>query len=243
MSTFVRRRYWLLFLPLAASCNGSPPSAPTTPAVTSISITGTDLILVGNSERFTAAGNTGTPLEGMWGSSAPTVATVEAYTGRVTAVGTGTATIFVDVKGVRGTTTIRTLPNFSGTWAGGYEETACEANGDFVALRICPIGDYDFARGSMRMIVTQTRESVSGQLRLREGDVSDVSGNVSPEGTLTLTGAVRDQSRFTIELQNVRFELLQQNQMTGTFDEVYSSRTPPPSGGWRMTSRIRSMVR
>ena len=238
MSTF-QKRWWLVVLPLIASCNGgSPPSAPTLPTPASISITGTDLILVGSSDTFTALSETGAALEGMWGTDAPTVAAVEAYTGRVTAVGTGTATIFVDAKGIRATKSIRTLPNFSGTWAGMYEETACEASGDFVALRVCPTSEYDFAIGQMKMTLTQTRDSVSGEVNLRGGTASDVSGNISPEGTLTFTGAARD-SKFDIELHNVRFELPQRDEMTGTFEEVYLSRTAAPSGGWRMVSRIR----
>ena len=105
-----------------------------------------------------------------------------------------------------------------------YEETACEASGDFVVLRVCPISEYDFAIGQMRMMLTQTRDSVSGEVKLRGGTVSDVSGNISPQGTLTFTGAARDQSKFDIELQNVRFELPQREEMTGTFEEVYLSR-------------------
>ena len=242
MFTF-QKRCWLLLLPLIASCNGgSPPSAPTRPSPASITITGTDLILVGSSEMFTALSETGAALGGMWGTDASTVATVEAYSGRVTAVGTGTATIFVDAAGIRATKSIRTLPNFSGTWAGMYEETACEASGDFVVLRVCPISEYDFAIGQMRMTLTQTRDSVSGEVKLRGGTVSDVSGNISPQGTLTFTGAARDQSKFDIELQNVRFELPQREEMTGTFEEVYLSRIATPSGGWRMVSRIRKMT-
>ncbi len=243
MFTF-QKRWWFLVLPLMASCNGGgPPSAPTRQTPLSISITGTDLILVGSSDTFTALNETGTALGGMWGTDAPTVAAVDAYTGRVTAVGTGTATIFVDANGIRGTKSIRTLPNFSGTWTGMYEETACEASGDFVVLRVCPISEYDFAVGQMKMTFTQTRDNVSGEVKLRGATVSEVSGNISPEGTLTFSGTAREQSKFDIELHNVRFELPQRDQMTGTFEEVYLSRTAVPSGGWRVASRIRTMTR
>jgi hypothetical protein len=242
MFTF-QTRCWLLVLPLAAACGGSVPSAPTSPTPARISITGPDLILVGSTEPFSALSETGAALGGMWGTDAPAVAAVEAYTGRVTAVGPGTATIFVDVRGTRATTSIRTLQNFGGTWAGTYEETACEANGDFVALRVCPDSAWDFATGAMKITLTQTGERVAGEVELRGGTVTDVSGTISPDGTLTFTGAAREQSRFTIELQNVRFEIPQRDQMTGTFDEVYSSRTAAPRGGWRMVSRIRWMSR
>ena len=84
---------------------------------------------------------------------------------------------------------------------------------------------------------------MSGEVKLRGGMVSDVPGNISPEGTFTFTGAARDESKFDIELQNVRFELPQRDEMTGTFEEVYLSRIATPSGGWRMVSRIRKMIR
>ena len=240
----VQKRCWVIVLPLIASCTGgSPASPPTRPTPASISISGTDLILVGSSATFTAVSQTGAALAGMWGTDAPTVASVEAYTGRVTAVGTGTATIFMDANGVRGSTSIRTLSNFSGVWGGMYEETACEANGDFVVLRICPDSEYDFAVGEMRMTLTQTRDSVSGEIRLRGGTVAGVSGTISREGTLTFTGAAWDESMFHIELQNVRFDVSEGDQMTGTFEEVYSSRTAARSGGWRMVSRLRGMSR
>lgn len=243
MRTFPSR-CWLVVLPLAVSCGGgSPASAPTRPTPARISITGTDFLLIGSSAPLTALSETGAALGGLWGTDAPEVAAVEAYTGLVTAVGTGTATVFVDVKGVRATKSIRTLPDFGGTWAGSYEETGCEASGDFVKLGVCPDSEYDFGTGSMRMTLTQARERVSGELRLRGGTITEVSGSVSPEGTLTFAGSATGQSRFHIELQNVRFEFRQPNALAGTFDEVYSSRLASPSGGWRMASRIRGMSR
>jgi hypothetical protein len=72
---------------------------------------------------------------------------VEAYSGRVTAVGTGTATIFAEAGGVRGTMTIRTLPNFSGSWSGSFKETGCEVTGDFAALGVCSDSEYDSGFG------------------------------------------------------------------------------------------------
>ena len=97
------------------SCGGggvrwqSPPTAPA-PSLANITVNGSDLLLIGQSETFTAVGNTGLPVgTASWGADAPTVVTVEGYTGRVTAVGTGTATIFADLGGIRGTKTIRTV--------------------------------------------------------------------------------------------------------------------------------------
>src|SRR4026208_1823691 len=107
-------RWWLVSLALATGCGGgvsSTPTAPAVPPVTRIAVSGSDLLLIGNSETFTATSESGrlTALA-RWQGDAPTVATVESLTGRVTAVGTGTATISVDANGVRGTKLIRTLP-------------------------------------------------------------------------------------------------------------------------------------
>jgi hypothetical protein len=232
--------WWLVCLVLAAGCGsgagvGSPTPIPS--SLTSITVTGTDLLLVGASEMFTAAGNTGALTRPLWGSDAPTVATVDAGTGQVTAVGTGTATIFVDANGIRGTKLIRTLPNFGGSWHGWYEETDCQASGDYALLGLCS----DLSIGEMRMTLTQNRDSISGVFALLDdGKASDVSGSVSPEGTLTFTGT-QEQFNFNLQLQNVRFELPRKGQMTGTFEQVYSSRTTSLSGTWRVFSRLRDM--
>ncbi len=93
---------------------GSSPAAPTpttTPGVTSITVTGEDLLLVGKSQAFGATANTGAPVAVRWGSDAPGVASVSPA-GIVTALGTGTATIFADANGVRGTKLVRTVPDF-----------------------------------------------------------------------------------------------------------------------------------
>ena len=91
-------------------------------------------MLVGNSETFTAAGDAGGLTAPRWGSDAPTVAIVDAGTGRVMAVGTGTATIYVDTDGIRGTKLIRALPNFGGSWYGRYTNIDCQASEDFLRL-------------------------------------------------------------------------------------------------------------
>src|SRR4051794_5376309 len=157
----VMNRWWLVCLALATGCGGgasSTPTAPAVPLVTRITISGSDLLLVGSSETFAAAIESGNVTVPRWSSDAPTVATVD-LSGHVTAVGTGTATISADANGVRGTKLIRTLPNFAGSWRGGYQETACDADGEFVH----PCDSYwDLASGTTRMTLTQDGATVSG---------------------------------------------------------------------------------
>src|SRR6478735_3670016 len=126
MSTLLKR-LWVLGLALAAACGDGGPSKAIAPSLTSITVSGSDLLLIGQSEAFTAVDNTGSAVTtASWGTDAPSVVTVDGLTGRVTAVGVGTATVFAARSGVRGTKTVRALQNFTGKWSGQYEDTGCE---------------------------------------------------------------------------------------------------------------------
>ena len=241
MATLLQR-CWPLGLAVAVACGGSSPPIAPTPSLTNITVNGSDLLLIGQSETFTALGNTGLPVgTARWGTDASTVVTVEGYTGRVTAVGTGTATIFADLGGIRGMKTIRAVPDFSGYWSGWSEQTGCEATGDWAALRVCPDSEYDFALSPMTMRLTQDRDTVSGTFTLGgryAPAAAIVSGRASPDGTLTFTGTARD-SVVNVEFQNVRFELPHKGEMmTGTFEQLYTSSR---SGTLRVFARLRTM--
>lgn len=232
-------RWWLVCLAVATGCGGgasSTPTAPAAPLVTRIDVSGSELLLIGSSETFTATAESGRLTAPRWESDAPTVATADSLTGRVTAVGTGTATISVDANGIRGTKLIRTLPNFAGSWKGGYQETGCEADGEFVRVRAC---DYwDLASGATKMTLTQDGATVSGSFAL--GPYA-VSGSISAEGVLTLTGVA--SGTFTRRLQNVRFESPRNGEMSGSFEEFWSSGTTSATGSLRMHTELRYMTR
>lgn len=215
----LRNTACLVYLALVAACGDDGPPAPTAPSLTSITVTGSDLLLVGNSETFAAAGNTGGLTAPRWGSDAPTVATVDGGSGRVTAVGTGTVTIFVDANGIRGTKLIRTLPNFGGEWSGRYALINCESRAN---RSFCPERSTNDTY-ALSMSFTQNRDSVSGSFTF-DGAEADEYGTVSPDGILSLSGV------YTLfgYLDNVRFESTQPGQMTGTFEEFW----PGFDGRW-----------
>ncbi len=62
-----------------------------------------------------------------------------------------------------------------------------------------------------------------------------------PEGALSLTGTTRNA--FTRQLQNARFELSQNGEMTGTLEELWSSGTTSLSGSLRVFHHLRDMTR
>lgn len=238
MSTLLKR-LWVVGLVMVPACgNGGPATitAPTLTKIADITVIGSDLLFIGQSETFTAVGSGGTAVTtARWGTDAPAVVSVEGYTGRITAVGTGTATVFADLDGVRGTKLVRTLPNFAGSWSGHYE--GCE-EGDCVP--------YDLVIGSVSMTLTQDRDKVSGRASVFESPEADVSGSVSPEGTLTFKGTLtlpgtQVTQVVNVEFANVRFELAQNGDMTGTFEMVFTR--PDYNGTNRIYARLRDMHR
>ena len=234
---------WLVALTLIAGCSGSTatPTAPSTPAITLLAVTGQDLLLIGQTETFTATGDTGAPIAVRWGSDAPSVAAVDS-TGRVTAVGTGTATIFADANGIRGTKLIRTLPNFGGEWSVSYRATGCESSGDFLRYRFC-----DFAPDAMHLTLSQKRESISGRFFMTDGWVSyifttdDLSGSVSVDGTLSFT--VRARFQHDLQIENVRFQLHPTGELSGSFEQVWTGGTSGDMGTVRYVCELTRATR
>lgn len=195
---FDRTRTLALFvLAAAAGCGGggsSPTQASGPPASITVS-SSSDQLHIGAAETFTATavlgnGQTRAVTGGVWGGDAPSVATVEGSTGRVTGVGSGMVTIFVDYQGARGTRLIRVLPDFQGTWSGSYIVNACTQTGAFALADVC---DDTFSANRvlpMNMTTTQTRDAVNGQFSL--GSVAGSgSGPIQTHGELNFAGTAR----------------------------------------------------
>ena len=91
----------------------------------------------------------------------------------------------------------------------------------------------------MRMTLTQDRDTVSGRVSRVSPD-TDISGSVFPEGTLTFTGT-GSSGILNVELANVRFELPQNGEMIGTFEQVYTR--PDFTGTYRVYATLRTMHR
>jgi hypothetical protein len=236
----------LAWVAAAAACGGSKsPSAPSapTPVVQSISVTSpSSMLRIGATETFTATaamsnGSSQPVSGGQWGSDNPAVARAEASTGRVTGVGSGTATIYVDYQGRRGTKLIRVVPDFQGTWSGSYVIDACQQSGDFAAIRFCS----DFQAGLVlptNLVLTQTDDRVEGRLFL--GTLSaDGRGPIDAGGTLTLTGTVVSSPVTIDTVWLLRSETA--GRATGRIDMVW--RYAGALGDGRIQATIRDLNR
>jgi hypothetical protein len=137
----------------------------------------------------------------------------------VTAVRTGTATIFAEAKGIRGTKLVRTLPNFDGEWSVDYRINRCEASGDF-SCEYPPMGAY--------LKLVQSRDAMSGGFIMTDWysygfESNDLVGLVGPDGILSFAAsAPHGIDGSTNRWENGRFELRPDAKLTGSFEQVWS---------------------
>ncbi len=183
---------------MLAACNKDNPASPSGTVTISPS---TDLIKNKSSESFTAnaASSDGTTraVQASWSSDATTVATVDSN-GRVTGVGPGESTIAADYQGTRATRRLRVVPDYQGTWQGGWRLTQCASDGDWSRSTIC----QDLHNGDvfvLSLTLSQSRASVTGTIDL--GDLpGPAQGSIGTGGQLALT------STFTTPIDTVSLE-------------------------------------
>jgi hypothetical protein len=195
---------------VSLSCGGRTPTPPT-PIVTSVTISSsTDMLKVKEAATFaaTASRSDGTtaPVTD-WRSDAPTVATVDAATGKVTGVSPGMATIVATHDRMSATKLVRVVPDFAGTWVGSFEITVCSASGVFMAEGGCNQGSpYGVGRtGAVRFEdLGQDRDSIVGYIEYPVYNGWDgtalttgtVRGTITTSGHLPLTGAFTGGNSF-----------------------------------------------
>ncbi len=209
---------------------------PPSPTVTSITFTAsTDVLKVGEAVTFAATashtdGSSAQVTE--WRSDAPTVATVDAATGKVTGVGAGTTTIVAAHDGTSGTMSIKVVPDFGGTWQGEFRINNCSGSGP--AMTVCTIAAKTV--GQIEFRLTQNLDQVTGTLDYKYyledrwhpiGPVS-VGGAIGSTGHLTLTGEYTNVNRFVFVLRADGSDFyLVADRMAGAF---IVDMTIPPTG-------------
>lgn len=221
------------------------PTTPTTPSPTAQGIivnSSSDMLYIGISETFTATvtmsdGTSKAVTAGVWGGDNPSVATVEGTTGRVTIVGSGMVTIFVDYGGKRGTKLIRGLPNYQGTWSGSYYIVSCSNSGYFSSSGFCNTFSVNLVFPTDLNLI-QNRDAVQGTFYL--GTLSaPASGPIQTDGTLLLAGAVQS-GIITIDV-SWSLQSTIPGRCTGSLSQLW--RAAGYSGDGRIAANIRDLNR
>jgi hypothetical protein len=211
------------------ACDGN--KSPTSPnggnrVVTGVALTpGTDFLKIGESATFameaTYSDGTREPMTAVtWGCDNPAVANITS--GRVTAVGSGRATVFGDCPHGRATRLLRITPDYDGEWAGQYRWRSCRASGELERERICaemPVG----MEAPIALQASQDRDRIAGKLHL--GELSgDVTGEIDVPGNLRLNGNLRfDEDGIVINIALQEWDsLVNEDRMTGAFRLVWT---------------------
>jgi len=210
---------------LSACGSSKSPAAPAAPTTTGISVTfpagGTIYIGATAQLQVNETLSDGTTRAGIatWSSDAPTVATVSATTGMVTAVAAGEATITADANARRGTLRIRVYPNFNGTWVGTEASVSCDDSGVFEGLCSDPAfyTTGELYRHDSRH--TQTDAAVTTTVDGGGGVIASGTATVSTAGELQLptTRALPEDPVIKIDVENLRFRSDVPSRLTGTY--------------------------
>jgi hypothetical protein len=241
----------LMAMLCVASC-GSDDGTPTTPTPTSrLAIAPlADFLTVGSSvlleARLSEGGTTGrtTVVAADWSSSDGRVVAVE-RSGRVTALGSGSATIRATFGADTATMAMRAAPDFAGTWAGSRRVVSCVHPRPEVCAASYPTNQIV----ATALVLTQARDRVTGTLSLLPplaSPSSAVSGTIAETGGLTLEGRIistpsSGASTTLGVLADFRVEIEPGTGiMRGGFAEA---RTDADGTSWRVTWDIQGLSR
>jgi hypothetical protein len=241
-----------LLTSVLAGCNSATPTSPTPPGppvvsplpspdtITRINVLGGSWVVQGgNPLQMTARIYTRINPDEFVEDTDHVVWTVEpsgiltVVRGRVTGVGSGTARVTATVGDKSGSWPVRSVPDFSGNWAGNYIMTGCSGAGD---PRTCGRLMIDQTNGQrilypFRLTLSQLQDHVTGTLV----EPSPSSGEV----VTPVTGFVRDSGSLVLEASVAQFNLeprrvtnwssslnTSSTQMSGGFTKISPSRDP-----------------
>jgi hypothetical protein len=204
----------LLALTVSASCGGGKTSTPTSPSQSTISRTVARLslsssvveLLVGNSQAISATAfysdGTSAPITPTWSSSNTGVASVDS-SGIVRALSGGSATVTASFSGQSASASVRSIPNYSGRWYGGYKIVSCSAPARWGQSYCNIIAGPTGSIYNIELNLGMSGSTVTGSWRRGQLQGS-VSGSVGSDGSLSLQGT---ESAYTSAGQLYSFSI------------------------------------
>jgi hypothetical protein len=176
---------------IGCESSASLPTAPAAispgPTVTGLVLTAPDSLFLGATTQLGASVlmSSGSPQLATctWNLDAPQIAAIDA-SGVMTGLGAGQVTIWCDASGRRASKLVRVLPNYTGNWMGTYIVTGCADSGVFTDANFC--GKVSGAVAPYTLILTQTRDEVTGRFLLGSIQFEQTSATVSMDGHIVL---------------------------------------------------------
>jgi hypothetical protein len=226
-----RRLSIVLALAAAWGCGGSAtgPTLPSTAPIVSLTVSSTSTqVLLGASETFTviASRSDGTSIAisgATWSGDAPAVATVEAATGKVTGVKTGTLNVSVTSQGLSASKAITVRPNYAGLWQGTYTVNSCVQIGDWIAADYCT---STFVVGTAlphQLLFVQSLATLTGQTALGSLVGTVTSAGINADGSALVFASFA--SGTTNDAEAWSLNVAQPGTMTGTLVQLFTDST------------------
>lgn len=179
---------YILVLLTSVCCN-----APTRPSPGMVPLTITPdvkVLRVGERQLYTASIPTATPqtVVASWTSSDDSIVTIDP-SGSAEARGFGEAKISANAVGQTALLDLQVVPNVQGGWSGPMRVDTCGSNGG--GSNPCRL--FFGLSSSLDLQVTQNHDKVTGTLALFSSSMrGPVTGNVSTDGTVKVTGDLSD---------------------------------------------------
>jgi hypothetical protein len=235
----------------ASACSDDttdPPTSPS-PGASRLAITPqTDFLTVGTAivleARLTEGTSPARTVPADWSSSDGRVAGVE-RTGRITALGAGSATIRATFGADTASMAVRVAPDFAGTWTGQRRVAGCVHPRPDVCATTYPTN----RQVATTLVLTQARDRVSGTLSLSPplaSPSSAVTGTIADLGRLSLDGAIisTPATGASVTLGSLVDFRVDIEAVTGTMRGGFvEARTDADGTNWRITWDVLALTR
>lgn len=214
---------------LVAGCSvetPTQPSATTAATIRSVSLSrsGVELV-VGAADALSA---TATYSDGstraasaVWNTSNSSIVGVD-QAGNIRAFNGGLATITANVSGVTASATVKSLPDYTGRWVGGFKILSCVAPARWGQSYCSTIAGPVGAIYAMELNLTMSGSRVTGVWR-RGMLQGSVSGTIADDGSLSLQGSeiapLPNGQTYAFQIRSWQSSI-SGNQMIGRWDSI-----------------------
>jgi hypothetical protein len=251
MRLMQRRLALLLVAALCAACGSDDPTPPTqpSPGTSRLAISPQpDFLTIGTSivleARLTEGTSPARVVPADWSSLDGRIVAVD-RTGRISALAAGTTTIQAIFNADSARLSVRSVPDFAGTWTGNRRVTACVHPSPTFCAASYPLNTVR----ATTLVLTQARDTTSGTLTFSPPAASPsaaVTGTISEIGRISLAGSIISTpgSGATTTLGRLEDFAAAIEAATGILRGSFAeARTDSDGTTWRVTWEIQGLTK